>query len=245
MCFSDSRGVENFSTQNRFGDWLREELRSRKISLRELGRATELDPATLSRLSSGKQRPTLSHLARLGQALGVSLPDLLNAAGYGSCEESRGQKTGSEAPDPLDQMLRDAWKDGPGARSARWADVARQVEDGTATSLAEESLQAIERETFAKIGRIHASEAFAAKVRDLYGCVFDPKGPSERRALAASALAYFVSEADVIPDGAFPVGFIDDAIAVESVWNRLFDGGPPKRAAARPGDVTSPDDTGK
>ncbi|MEC0105918.1 YkvA family protein [Paenibacillus taichungensis] len=41
------------------------------------------------------------------------------------------------------------------------------------------------------------------------------------RTLIGSALLYFISSADLIPDYLFPIGYLDDAIVVYLVLDRL------------------------
>jgi uncharacterized membrane protein YkvA (DUF1232 family) len=41
------------------------------------------------------------------------------------------------------------------------------------------------------------------------------------RDILGSALLYFILSTDIIPDYVFPIGYLDDAIAVQLVLNRL------------------------
>lgn len=43
----------------------------------------------------------------------------------------------------------------------------------------------------------------------------------EERSILGSGLLYFVSATDIIPDYVFPLGYLDDAIAVQIVLGRL------------------------
>ena len=43
----------------------------------------------------------------------------------------------------------------------------------------------------------------------------------DERTILGSALLYFIIATDVIPDYVFPIGYLDDAIAVRLVLNRL------------------------
>ncbi len=45
--------------------------------------------------------------------------------------------------------------------------------------------------------------------------------PSAERAVLGSALLYFILSTDIIPDYIFPIGYLDDAIAVQMVLNKL------------------------
>ena len=48
------------------------------LSQQALGELTGLHQATISRIESGKHNVTLEQLRRIGEALGVSLQDLVN-----------------------------------------------------------------------------------------------------------------------------------------------------------------------
>lgn len=49
----------------------------------------------------------------------------------------------------------------------------------------------------------------------------DESTPAEDRAILGSALLYYILATDVIPDYMFPIGYLDDAIAVQIALNRL------------------------
>jgi uncharacterized membrane protein YkvA (DUF1232 family) len=55
----------------------------------------------------------------------------------------------------------------------------------------------------------------------MYTKYLSKKGTTRELALIGSALIYFILPVDVIPDYIFPIGYIDDTIAVQIVTNLL------------------------
>jgi uncharacterized membrane protein YkvA (DUF1232 family) len=51
----------------------------------------------------------------------------------------------------------------------------------------------------------------------------DEKTSAAKRSILGSALLYFILPTDIIPDYVFPIGYLDDAIAVQLVMNQLTD----------------------
>lgn len=197
-----------------FGDVLRARIEAQELSVRRLGRLCGLDPATISRMLHDKQRPTLAHLSKLSQALDVPISALLTAAGY-AVEEPE--------DNPLERMLESGQADqGSMTLRERWAAVRESLAHHRTIALTPEGMALIADETPAKMERIRAGGSFAAKVADLYRHALDEKTPPDERSVAGSALLYFVLEKDVIPDDQFPLGFVDDALAVDTAWEELF-----------------------
>jgi transcriptional regulator with XRE-family HTH domain len=77
----DHGGMNNMST---LGKFIRDRRVYRHQMSRDLAAAVGIDAATLSRLETGgmKTLPDPALLRRLAEALGVTVPDLLEAAGY-------------------------------------------------------------------------------------------------------------------------------------------------------------------
>ena len=61
---------------------LKHVLKQKEISLRQLGRDIGIDASTLSRILNNKQRPNITQLEKMAIGLGLSLEELLIAAGY-------------------------------------------------------------------------------------------------------------------------------------------------------------------
>lgn len=63
---------------------------------------------------------------------------------------------------------------------------------------------------------------FINDLKELYERFTKKKGTTAELALMGSALIYFILSVDVIPDYIFPIGYLDDAVAVQLVLNALM-----------------------
>ncbi|MBB6676345.1 DUF1232 domain-containing protein [Cohnella lubricantis] len=78
------------------------------------------------------------------------------------------------------------------------------------------------RDSFrSKIESVGGAGPFIEQLRSLYELFGGESTSAEKRAIAGSALLYFILSTDIIPDYAFPFGYLDDAIAVQLVLDRL------------------------
>src|SRR5699024_6064789 len=67
-------------------NFLKNEVKSRSLSLRELSKLTDIDHATLSKIINGKRTANLNHLKKLSESFGTELEQLLKMAGFTDSE---------------------------------------------------------------------------------------------------------------------------------------------------------------
>lgn len=65
----------------RFPNWLENQLKEKQLSLRELAHRSKLSHPTISRVLSGKQRPTYEFCIAIADGLGESRAVVLDLAG--------------------------------------------------------------------------------------------------------------------------------------------------------------------
>ena len=207
-----------------FGKWLKDRLTEHGMSLRSLGKATGIDPATLSRISSAKQQPTLPHLERIARALEIPLTRAIEAAGFDIAGSPAGKE--NRATDAGNSRRLDTAIHRTAAsltdRLDRLADALLEYRILAGT---EQGRTLINERTAEKLRQSGAHGQFLSQVRALHSIAVDERTPLHRRSLAGSALLYFILEADVIPDSEFPVGYVDDAIAVQTIWEMVSSAG--------------------
>ncbi len=194
-----------------FGLWFKEILEKQGLSLRGLGKLTGIDPATLSRINSAKQRPTLSHLERIARALEVPLAQALGAAGFDT----------STPPGGEDNSLHKAIRKTATSLADRLVPLSAILLEYQVLAGTEQGQTLIVERIPEKLRQSGAHGQFLSQVRALYDIALDDALPLNRRRAAGSALLYFILEADVIPDNESPIGYVDDAIAVQTVWESL------------------------
>lgn len=88
-------------------------------------------------------------------------------------------------------------------------------------ALTEEGERTIREGFRSKIDSVGGAGPFIEQLRGLYELFGRESTPPLKRAIAGSALLYFILSADIIPDYAFPFGYLDDAIAVQLTLDRL------------------------
>lgn len=75
--------TKNGNTQNaKFAEFFKSVLNDRRLSKAELSRISKVSEATLSRIESGSQQPSLSTLKKLALALNLSMDEVMINAGY-------------------------------------------------------------------------------------------------------------------------------------------------------------------
>jgi transcriptional regulator with XRE-family HTH domain len=203
----------------------------RGLSMRSLARAARVSHSSLSRLLSGRARATPGLLRAVAPVLGLPADELLGAAGLAAedagdvLEALRGLGL-DPAPPELVGRVRDEL-----ARLGEYAGT------GEARALARHGL---ERKLEALGARGPVAERLQALGR-LY--LADATAPEEARLAAGGAVLYFLQAVDAIDDFMWPIGYLDDAVAValaeaevRRVMGESWEGGGPPPGAPPSGD---------
>lgn len=108
---TDSEPFDPWKAQvEAFGRYLKAQRTVSDLSLRELGRMTNLSNAYLSQLERGLHEPSLRVMRSLADALGIPLETLLEQTGW-SASGAAGDGGGTEAAIRTDPLLSDAQKE--------------------------------------------------------------------------------------------------------------------------------------
>ncbi len=94
-----------------FGRYLKAQRSVSDLSLRELGRMTNLSNAYLSQLERGLHEPSLRVMRSLADALGIPLETLLEQTGWSAGEPSDAPTSTTVAAIRTDPLLSDAQKE--------------------------------------------------------------------------------------------------------------------------------------
>ncbi len=78
--------------ERRLGQRIRELRKQQKMSQTELAEKVDVALMTISRIERGEHEPHIKTLARIARGLGVSVFDLLRAAGYSEKDEDAGME---------------------------------------------------------------------------------------------------------------------------------------------------------
>lgn len=217
---------------NPFGTYLRSKLELVGMSIRKLAHECGYDPATISRLVNGKQKPRPDHLVRLAQVFQVPLIELWQAAGY--VKDERTQEEPCDRPIASNQPSH-AIKETVSQQSGMDLDFySLPSMDGNVTSriIAElekyrlyaqtdEGQEMILQNFVKKIDQLKGVGPFIDKLQIMYSLYLDEKIELEQKHTIGSVLLYFILPTDIIPDYLFPMGYFDDAMAIDLVWQQI------------------------
>jgi len=198
---------------NRLGLLLEERLKERSLSIRKLGKLTDIDAATISRIMSGKRRATPAHLQRFADGLGIPVSELLTAAGY---LDRPGPSDLQVSVANIEEILASSDLHNPHFSIENLEEQLAHYEQYAQTN---EGRHTVLQQFAEKIHEIRSSGPFIQQLKDMYERFRSNRGTAAELAFIGSALVYFILPIDCIPDYLFPIGYIDDAVAVNLVMN--------------------------
>jgi uncharacterized membrane protein YkvA (DUF1232 family)/DNA-binding Xre family transcriptional regulator len=194
-------------------------LKERSLSMRKLAALTGMDTATISRIVNGKQQAKPEHLQQFATHLGVPLEQLFRAAGFevGSGKSERD----SDIHESIDSIKNVLLSSNLFDHQFTMEHVQKELAKYEQYALTEEGKNIIFENFQTKIESVNGAGPFIDQLRSMYELFCQETITTEKRAILGSALLYFILSTDIIPDYAFPFGYLDDAIAVQLVLNRL------------------------
>jgi transcriptional regulator with XRE-family HTH domain len=109
---TDSEPFDPWKTQvEAFGRYLKAQRNVSDLSLRELGRMTNLSNAYLSQLERGLHEPSLRVMRSLADALGIPLETLLEQTGWSASGATEPPSGATESAIRADPLLSEAQKE--------------------------------------------------------------------------------------------------------------------------------------
>ncbi|MGE7766805.1 DUF1232 domain-containing protein [Peribacillus sp. NPDC096540] len=198
---------------------LRSLLKEHSLSMRKLSVLTGIDTATISRIVNGKQQAKLNHLQQFADHLNISLEKLIEAAGFNIGERQGELRSDIPYSVATIQGMLEAFNlidtqftmDRVEQELIKYEQYART----------EEGHRIICKDFKTKIEQVGSVGPFIEQLEQMYIEYCDDETLITERAILGSALLYFILSTDIIPDYLFPFGYLDDAIAVQFVLNRL------------------------
>ncbi|MCY0870239.1 MAG: DUF1232 domain-containing protein [Firmicutes bacterium] len=183
-------------------DALRTLMTARGMSVRALARCAGVHASTVSRALGRRRTLTADLTAKLWRCLDAPVP---------------AAQTGTSAETTVALCALCA---AVGAR----VDIARIGEDLAkfeAYAATPEGERVIRTSFAEKVAATGGAGPMIRQLHEYYDAYCRLGGGEPQRAIMGSALLYFVQSVDAIPDYLFPVGYIDDAIALQLVNERL------------------------
>lgn len=185
----------------------------RSVSLRQLSKLTGIGAASISRIINNKQRANLGHLLKFSEHLNIPIEQLLSAIGIG------GEGTGNINGDHF--LIQELLKSFDIDLRSLIDDIQKELKKYEQYAKTAEGKKIILNEYMSKIGEVNGSGIIIEHLQTLYRLFCSKDVEADEQAIIGSALLYFILSADVIPDYTFPIGYLDDAIAVNIVASRL------------------------
>ncbi|MFF2886627.1 DUF1232 domain-containing protein [Paenibacillus sp. NPDC057967] len=205
------------SEQNRpnpLGELIKSKLQQRGLSLRKFSELTAVDTATISRIINGKRKATPEHLQQFAECLQLPVSELFFAAGYSV--EPRLTDLQSSIAD-IQSLLAHS---NLSTQTYSMTNMEQELSKYELFSQTDEGKTMILKKFDKKLSKAGSTGPYIQFLKDMYTKYRLNKGTWER-ALIGSALIYFIIPTDLIPDYIFPLGYIDDAIAVNHVAQKL------------------------
>jgi len=205
---------------NNLGLLLKEFLKERSLSMRKFSELTGIDTATISRIINNKRNATPQHLEKFADCLGVPLITLFEAAGYPI--EQRQEKSESDIHTSVDAIQALLKSSNVYDDEFSVAQVEQKLESYGLFAQTEEGKNTIVKDFDEKIKNVGSVGPFISKLKELYERYLLGKGTLFELTIIGSTLLYFIIPVDVLPDYLFPIGYLDDAIAVQLTTKTLL-----------------------
>ena len=205
---------------NNLGLLLKEFLKERSLSMRKFSELTGIDTATISRIINNKRNATPHHLEKFADCLGVPLITLFEAAGYPI--EQRQEKSESDIHTSVDAIQALLKSSNVYDDEFSVAQVEQKLESYGLFAQTEEGKNTIVKDFDEKIKNVGSVGPFISKLKELYERYLLGKGTLFELTIIGSTLLYFIIPVDVLPDYLFPIGYLDDAIAVQLTTKTLL-----------------------
>lgn len=205
--------------KSNLGFVLKELLKERSLSMRKLSELTEIDTATISRIINGKRKATPEHLRKFADILNVPITELFVAAGYDI--EQRQEKLDSDIHISVDSIQKFLESSDININNFTITSVEQKLANYEQYTQTEEGKETILNSFGEKLQKVGSIGPFINHLKNMYEKFSMMKGTPGELVIIGSALLYFILSVDVIPDYIFPIGYLDDAIAVQLVTNAL------------------------
>jgi uncharacterized membrane protein YkvA (DUF1232 family)/DNA-binding Xre family transcriptional regulator len=204
---------------NNLGIRLKKLLEKRAISMRTLSARTNVDTATISRIINGKRKAKPEHLQKFADCLNVPIADLFTAAGF-PIETGQAEPTSDlyRSVDTIQDILTSSQLY---EKKFTIESVKQKLEYYKEYGQTHEGKETILNQFEKKLQSIGAIGPFISQLKGMYEKFRLRQGTPLELILIGGALLYFISPVDIIPDYIFPIGYIDDAMAVQLIADLL------------------------
>lgn len=212
------KGVNSMSAnynQEALRSMLRERLQQHSWSMRKFSERTNIDTATISRIINGKRQANLTHLERFADVLHIPLVELLALIGYDvykGTPSDKNEPNMQQSIQSIEQFLQTSPIFNVDFSVAKVNEQLHSYNDLSQTSDGENIILNKFEE---KMNRNGSDGPFIQQLMNWYQIFRSQKRSKAELAIMGGALLYFIMPFDVIPDHLFPIGYLDDIVAVK------------------------------
>ncbi|MFF2448043.1 helix-turn-helix domain-containing protein [Neobacillus sp. NPDC058068] len=198
---------------SKLGLLLKELLKERSLSMRKLSELTNIDTATISRIINGKRRANPEHLQKIADCLKVPITNLFVAAGY-PVDQGQEQQS-SDIHSSIDSIQSILESTELNNKTFSIESVEQQLAKYQQYAETDEGKETILTGFKKKLRKVGSIGPFISQLKEMFERFRLKKGTPFELAIIGSVLIYFIISVDVIPDYIFPIGYVDDAVAVK------------------------------
>jgi transcriptional regulator with XRE-family HTH domain len=194
-----------YEKKSELGALIRELLKKNSLSMRKLSTLSGIDTATISRIVNGKQRANMKHIQSFAKYLNVPMEKLLIADGYDIDILKQELLKFSNLLDYNYDLCK----------------IEDELEKYKKYAATKEGKNIIYKNFKEKIDAVNGSGLFVDELKQMYEKFCNDTSSEEIRVLLGSGLLYFILSVDIIPDYVFPLGYLDDVIAIKLVLHHI------------------------
>lgn len=210
--------VTNREKGSKLGEFIKKELKQQNLSMRKFSQITGIDTSTISRITNGKQEANIHHLCKFSKYLNIPMQELLRVAGY-NIESLQNNKRKSHV---IANTIEDLLKYFDFSDEKYFVEcIEKQLMEYEQYALTKEGTQIILEKFQEKIVKISGIGIYIRKLKEMYKEFCQKNISYQKKAIIGSGLLYFILPTDTIPDYVFPLGYLDDVIAMKLVLDKL------------------------
>ncbi|MFD1174424.1 DUF1232 domain-containing protein [Oceanobacillus picturae] len=202
-----------------FGGFLKNQLQINGLTMRKFSEMTNIETSSISRIINGKRKANIHHLRAFSEALDIPIEELLKVAGY--ADHSISDNNEEKVEKHIQQLIQVIETSDMDHHEFSIDRLEKQLKNHRQHAITEEGQETIKEKFKSKIKRIGAAGPFIQQLEKMYEQFTSGDVTIKHQLVMGGALLYFVLTLDLIPDYLFPIGYIDDAIAVQLTVSML------------------------
>ena len=205
---------------NSLGDLLREKLKENAISMRELSRLIGIDTAVISKIINGKRKANIHHLLTFSEYFDIPMSTLLTIAGYEKQQDKTNPSLAKIEDDVkhIQYLLHSFDVDHVDFSLKKVENTLQFYQKECEKDVVKKTIREQFKGKYEQVGHIGKN---IVQLHNFYDAFIHRRGSTKQLLLMGSALLYFITTTDIIPDYFFSLGFLDDVIAIQFVAHIL------------------------